>query len=118
MSSPLAIRSIRRHLVRIPTTKEIVWGSGVRNGVTRMIVEVETEGGVTGWGETICLLDAIPAVLDGAVIPLAIGHGVDEAERFHRHVLGAGYYPHKRAAVMAMCAGRGQHRSLRSDASP
>ena len=38
------------------------------------------------------------------MIPLAIGHGVDEAERFHRHVLGAGYYHHKRAAVMAMCA--------------
>ena len=104
MSSPLAIRSIRRHLVRIPTTKEIVWGSGVRNGVTRMIVEVETEGGVTGWGETICLLDAIPAVLDRVVMPHAIGRTVDQAEKLHRHILGAGYYHHKRAAVMAICA--------------
>jgi len=104
MSSPLAIRSIRRHLVRIPTTKEIVWGSGVRNGVTRMIVEIETEGGVTGWGETICLLDAIPAVLDRVVMPHAIGRTVDQAEKLHRHILGAGYYHHKRAAVMAICA--------------
>lgn len=104
MSSPLAIRSIRRHLVRIPTTKEIVWGSGVRSGVTRMIVEVETEGGLAGWGETICLLDAIPAVLDRVVIPHAIGRTVDQAEKLHRHILGAGYYHHKRAAVMAICA--------------
>lgn len=100
----LAIRSIRRFLVRVPVRTPIVWGSGVRTGVTRMLVEVTTDGGIVGWGETICLLDAIPAVLDRAVIPLAIGRGVDEVERFHRHVLGAGYYHHKRAAVMAMCA--------------
>ena len=100
----LAIRSIRRFLVRVPVRTPIVWGSGVRTGVTRLLVEVTTEGGIVGWGETICLLDAIPAVLDHAVIPLAIGRGVDQVERFHRHVLGAGYYHHKRAAVMAMCA--------------
>ena len=102
--SDLAIASIRRWLVRIPATEPIVWGSGVRTGVTRLVVELETRGGVVGWGETICLLDAIPAVLDRAVIPHALGRGVDEAERFHRHILGAGYYHHKRAAVMAMCA--------------
>jgi L-alanine-DL-glutamate epimerase-like enolase superfamily enzyme len=100
----LAIRSIRRFLVRVPVRTPIVWGSGVRTGETRMLVEVTTEGGIVGWGETICLLDAIPAVLDHVVIPLAIGRGVDQVERFHRHVLGAGYYHHKRAAVMAMCA--------------
>ena len=82
----------------------MIWASGVRSGVTRLVVRVTTQGGLVGWGETICLLDAIPAVLDHVVIPHAIGHGVDEAERFHRHVLGAGYYHHKRAAVMAMCA--------------
>jgi len=100
----LAIRSLRRFLVRVPVRTPIEWGSGVRTGVTRLLVELTTEGGVVGWGETICLLDAIPAVLDKVVMPLAIGRGVDEVERFHRHVLGAGYYHHKRAAVMAMCA--------------
>lgn len=102
--SELGIAAIRRWLVRVPATEPIVWGSGVRTGVTRLVVELETRGGVVGWGETICLLDAIPAVLDRVVIPHALGHGVDEAERFHRHILGAGYYHHKRAAVMAMCA--------------
>jgi L-rhamnonate dehydratase len=100
----LAIASIDRWLVRVPLSATIVWGSGVRSGVTRLIVRVVTRGGLVGWGETICLLDAIPAVLDNVVIRHAIGHGVDEVERFHRHVLGAGYYHHKRAAVMAMCA--------------
>ncbi|MEO8485773.1 MAG: mandelate racemase/muconate lactonizing enzyme family protein [Betaproteobacteria bacterium] len=103
-SDDLAIASIRRWLVRIPVTSPIIWASGVRTGVTRLIVELTTRGGLVGWGETICLLDAIPAVLDRVVIPLAIGRGVGDAERLHRHVLGAGYYHHKRAAVMAMCA--------------
>jgi glucarate dehydratase len=102
--SDLAIKSIRRWLVRVPVRTPLVWGSGVRTGVTRLVVELQTAGGVVGWGETICLLDAIPAVLDRVVIPLAKGRGVDAVEAFHRHVLGAGYYHHKRAAVMAMCA--------------
>ena len=46
----------------ISTSKLVVWPlSSVRTGVTRLIVEIETAGGVKGWGETICLLDAIPA---------------------------------------------------------
>ena len=69
-----------------------------------LIVELTTAGGIKGYGETICLLDAIPAVLDNVVIPCAIGKSVDQAESLYRHVLGAGYYHHKRAAVMAICA--------------
>lgn len=102
--SNLAIHSLRHFLVRVPVRTPIVWGSGVRTGVTRLLVEVTTESGIVGWGETICLLDAIPAVLDRAILPLAVGYEVCDVERFHRHVLGAGYYHHKRAAVMAMCA--------------
>ena len=78
---PLAIRSIRRHLVRVPARTPIVWGSGVRTGVTRLLVELVTEDGIHGWGETICLLDAIPAVLDNVVAPLALRH------RLRRNVL-------------------------------
>ncbi|MFO1313780.1 MAG: mandelate racemase/muconate lactonizing enzyme family protein [Burkholderiales bacterium] len=102
--SDLAIRAVRRWMVRVPVRTPMVWASGVRTGVTRLVVEIETAGGVVGWGETICLLDAIPAVLDNVVIPLAQGRTVDAVESFHRHVQGAGYYHHKRAAVMATCA--------------
>ena len=103
-ASELSIVSIRRWLVRVPLAKRIEWGSGVRTGVTRVIFELKTAGGITGWGESICLLDAIPAVLDRIVIPVAIGKTVDQAESLYRHVLGSGYYHHKRAAVMATCA--------------
>lgn len=100
----LAIAGIRHWMVRIPFHSDMEWASGVRSGVTRLVVRIETAGGLVGWGETICLLDAIPAVLERVVMPLALGRGVDQAEALHRHVLGAGYYHHKRAAVMALCA--------------
>ena len=102
--SDLAIEAVDRWLIRVPLKDTMAWASGVRTGVTRLIVRVRTRGGLEGFGETICLLDAIPAVLDGVVIPAALGKGVDQAESLHRHVLGGGYYHHKRAAVMAISA--------------
>jgi L-alanine-DL-glutamate epimerase-like enolase superfamily enzyme len=100
----LVIEAVDRWLVRVPLKDTMAWASGVRTGVTRLVVRVRTRSGVEGFGETICLLDAIPAVLDAVVVPAAVGKSVDQAESLHRHVLGAGYYHHKRAAVMAICA--------------
>jgi L-rhamnonate dehydratase len=98
------IAAIRHWLVHIPFTAPIVWGSGTRSGPTRLVVEITTSEGVRGYGETICLLDSIEPVLVNVVMPLAVGKGIDQAENLTRHVLGAGYYHHKRAAVMALCA--------------
>ena len=100
----LAIKSVRRWLVRVPVRRRSSGDPAFAPASRGSSSRSTTAGGVVGWGETICLLDAIPAVLDRVVIPLAIGRGVDAVEAFHRHVLGAGYYHHKRAAVMAMCA--------------
>lgn len=100
----LRIVAVRHWMIRVPFHADMEWASGRRTGVTRLVVRVETAGGVTGWGETICLLDAIPAVLERVVVPVALTKRADQAEALHRHVLGAGYYHHKRAAVMALCA--------------
>ncbi|MFN3685388.1 mandelate racemase/muconate lactonizing enzyme family protein [Salinarimonas sp.] len=91
-------------LVRMPFVEDIQWGSGARSGTTRLVVRVLTDAGIEGWGESISLIDAVPAVLRNAVLPLVAGYDVADVERFHRHVLGAGYYHHKRAAVMAIAA--------------
>ncbi len=106
ITSPTASRIARvdHWLIRMPLRESILWGSGARSGTTRLVVRIETQDGIVGWGETLCLLDAIPAVFRAIVAPLAIGADIADAERMHRHVLGAGYYHHKRAAVMAICA--------------
>jgi L-rhamnonate dehydratase len=104
VSTGARITQVDYWLVRVPFKEAILWGSGRRTGPTRLIVRIETDAGVIGWGETIALIDTVPAVLARAVAPLAIGYDIADAERFHRHVLGAGYYHHKRAAVMAIAA--------------
>lgn len=98
------ITKLHHWLIRLPLKEEILWGSGRRSGATRLIVRIETTSGHTGWGETISLIDTVPAVLRECVTPLALGYPVTDVERFHRHVFGAGYYHHKRAAVMALAA--------------
>ncbi len=100
----MRIAKVDHWLVRVPFTETITWGSGARIGTTRLICRIETEAGAIGWGETLCLIDAVPAVFAEVVSKLAIGRRVSEAEALYRHVLGAGYYHHKRAAVMAIAA--------------
>ena len=100
----MRITRVEHFLIRMPFTEDILWGSGRRIGTTRLIVKIETDRGVVGWGETIALIASVPAVFADIVAPLAIGYPVADVERFHRHVLGAGYYHHKRAAVMAIAA--------------
>lgn len=96
--------AVRHWLVGVPLKNPILWATGVRSRVTRMLVEVETASGIKGYGETICLLDYIPAVFETVVKPLLLDRPVHDTERLFRHVLGAGYYHHQRAAVYAAAA--------------
>jgi len=100
----MKIVEVNHWLIRMPFNEDILWASGRRIGTTRLIVQIKTEDGTIGWGESICLIDTVYAVFKRVVSPIALGYDVSDVERFTRHVLGAGYYHHKRAAVMAMSA--------------
>jgi L-alanine-DL-glutamate epimerase-like enolase superfamily enzyme len=100
----MRISTIDQWLVRVPFSEAIAWGSGTRIGTTRLICKLTTDEGIEGWGETLCLIDAVPAVFREVVARIGSGYDVNNVERLHRHVLGAGYYHHKRAAVMAIAA--------------
>lgn len=99
----MRIRKIDGLLVRAPFSIPVEWGSGTRLGTTRLLARLETEEGIVGWGETQCLIDTVPAAFEAAAA-IAVGADVRDAERFHRHVLGAGYYHHTRAAVYGIAA--------------
>ena len=67
----MRITKVDHVLVRMPFTEDILWGSGRRIGTTRLICRIETDAGITGWGETISLIAAVPAVFADVVAPLA-----------------------------------------------
>lgn len=90
--------------VFVPFVHEVQWSGGSRPGTTRLVVTLETAGGLVGYGETICLLEFIEPVLVKTIVPLAVGEDACAVERLHRKVEGAGYYHHKRAMVMALAA--------------
>jgi L-rhamnonate dehydratase len=97
------IATVEHALVRVPFAEEIEWGSGKRSGSTRLVCRIKTENGIVGWGETQCLIPTTTAAFED-LKRLGIGYSVADAERFHRNVLGAGYYHHKRAAIFAIAA--------------
>jgi L-rhamnonate dehydratase len=101
---PLQIVSTHHWKVAMPFREALAWGSGNRPAATRLIVEITLANGVKGIGETICLLEFIEPVLVNTIFPIATKHRACDAEKFTRNVFGAGYYHHKRAAVMAMTA--------------
>lgn len=101
---PLHIVAMRHWKVAMPFHTPLQWGSGTRPAATRLVVQITLANGAVGYGETICLLEFIEPVLVQTIAPIALQHRACDVERFTRHVLGAGYYHHKRAAVMAMAA--------------
>ncbi|MCY7306670.1 MAG: mandelate racemase/muconate lactonizing enzyme family protein [Rhodoferax sp.] len=101
---PLQIVAARHWKVAMPFVSALEWGSGKRPAATRLIVELTLANGQVGYGETICLLEFIEPVLVNTILPIALQYRVTDVEHFTRHVFGAGYYHHKRAAVMAMAA--------------
>ena len=101
---PLQVVATRHWKVAMPFVTALEWGSGKRPAATRLIVELTLANGTVGYGETICLLEFIEPVLVNTIFPIALAHRASDVERFSRHVFGAGYYHHKRAAVMAMAA--------------
>ena len=101
---PLQIVGVRHWMVAMPFVSALEWGSGKRPAATRLIVELRLANGQVGYGETICLLEFIEPVLVNTILPIARQYRASDVERFTRHVFGAGYYHHKRAAVMAMAA--------------
>lgn len=101
---PMQVVACRHWRVAMPFREALKWGSGARPAATRLVVEVTLANGVKGYGETICLLEFIEPVLVHTIMPIVLSHQATDIERFTRHVLGAGYYHHKRAAVMALAA--------------
>jgi len=103
-TDPLQIVGLRHWKVAMPFVSALEWGSGKRPAATRLIVELTLANGQVGYGETICLLEFIEPVLVHTILPIAQQYRACDVEHFTRHVFGAGYYHHKRAAVMAMAA--------------
>jgi len=51
-----SITAVRHWLIHMPFHRRQQSASSRRSGATRLVVEITTDAGVTGYGESICLL--------------------------------------------------------------
>ena len=100
----MKITALDHTLLFVPFARPQLWTGGRRPGTTRLLVSLQTDAGIVGYGETICLLEFVRPVLEQAIKPLLIGEDPHNIERAYRKMEGAGFYHHKRALVAAFAA--------------
>jgi L-alanine-DL-glutamate epimerase-like enolase superfamily enzyme len=86
----MRITELKTTIVSVPFRKLYPWRIGLSRGNTSVLVEVMTDTGLTGLGESPCLFppaEALRAVID-ACIPLVIGEDPFDHERIYKRILG------------------------------
>jgi len=88
----LRITGLQTTLLSVPFTQPTSWPYGRWEGLTVVLVEVETNCGVTGLGESVCLQDPASSVeqyIHGCA-PLLVGEDPFDCERLEKKMLGYG----------------------------
>ncbi|RBM19142.1 mandelate racemase [Prauserella sp. PE36] len=101
----MRITAIRATPVAVPYRAEEIWAFGRRRGQVSVLVEVETDEGVTGLGEAAAYpsADIVLAVLRG-IEPLVLGEDPFAVERLVRRIELVGTWHHVKATSPAIAA--------------
>lgn len=86
----MKIVDVKNTIVSVPFCKDYPWRIGLSRGITVVIAEVTTDGGLTGIGESPCLFppgEATKGVMDAAG-PFLIGEDPFDHERIYKRILG------------------------------
>ena len=88
----MIITDIRTTPVSIPFTRSTRWPYGLWEGLTAILVEVETDEGIIGLGESVCLQDPASAAESYilACKPLIVGEDPFNSERLEKKIRGYG----------------------------
>jgi L-alanine-DL-glutamate epimerase-like enolase superfamily enzyme len=88
----LRITGLKTTLLSVPFTQPTSWPNGRWDGLTVVLVEVETNCGITGLGESVCLQDPASSTeqyIHGCA-PLLVGEDPFDCERLEKKMLGFG----------------------------
>jgi len=98
----MKISRIKTTLINIPFVAPLRWAGGVEDGWSRCIIEMETDEGLVGLGET---LGGSPTkmIIDGELAPLFLGEDPFETEKILAKTLFVPFYYGK----AGLCAAAG-----------
>ena len=88
----MKITDLKTTPLSIPFTRPTHWPYGVLAGITSILVEIETDGGLTGLGESVCLQDPAESTEQHIVAcrHLLVGEDPFDTERLEKKLLGYG----------------------------
>ncbi len=88
----MKITDLKTAILSVPFSKPTFWPYGRWEGMTVVVIELETDEGITGLGESVCLQNSAEAV--NALIkntkPLLIGQDPYDTERIGKRIEGLG----------------------------
>src|SRR5947209_2048345 len=90
-SRPMKIVRIKTTVVNVPFVAPLRWSGGVEDGWSRCIVEMETDDGLVGLGETLGG-DVTKLLIDTNVAPMFIGEDPHNLERILAKTLFVPFY--------------------------
>lgn len=88
----MRISGLKTTIVSVPFSKATKWPYGQWDGITAVLVELETDSGICGIGESICLQEPASSVeqyLQGCA-PLIIGEDPFQSERLEKKIFSYG----------------------------
>jgi L-alanine-DL-glutamate epimerase-like enolase superfamily enzyme len=88
----MKITDLKTTILSVPFSKPTFWPYGRWEGITIVVVEIETDGGVVGVGESLCLqspAEAFKAFIDNTK-PFLLGEDPFNTERIGKKIEGLG----------------------------
>ena len=80
----MKIRSIQTHVLNTPLREAFTFSQGWVTERNALIIELTTEDGVTGWGESLCHGQQSPwmakAIIDKVLAPMVVGSNITDVE--------------------------------------
>ena len=80
----MKIKSIKTHVLNIPLKEKFTFSQGWVTERNSLIIELETESGIVGWGESLCHGQQSPwmakAIIDKVIAPMVIGKRIFDVE--------------------------------------
>jgi len=88
----MKITDLKTTILSVPFSKPTFWPYGRWEGMTVVVIELETDEGITGLGESVCLqnsAEAVNALIENTK-PLLIGQDPFDTERIGKRIEGLG----------------------------
>ena len=82
----MKITSLKMHILNIKYDKPEIWVYGVRKGSTPLIIEIKTDDGLVGYGESRAPFStqSLKTIIENDIIPLLIGENPFDIEKIEK----------------------------------